>query len=122
MGEKHERKIRSLSLDFSSQRKYLLVGDVIHTHHHIDTDHSVKEFPCFCRSLHPYEFRWITQVKINVFPVNLSFDLSVFFENERVIMTADHEDLSDSIAYQGFVIGFVKFLKQNWFQYIHIYL
>ena len=120
MGEKYKRKIRSVVLDFCCKREDFLVTDVVHAHHHVYTYDSIEEFTCLGGSLHPYELRRITQIQVRIFPVYLSFNLSVFLENECIVITAYHKNLSDPVIDQRFIIGFIKFLKQNRFYIIHI--
>ena len=119
MGKKHEWQIWPVVLDFCRKRENFLVCNVIHAHHHVDTDHGIKKFTGFGSSLYPYEFRRIAKVQIDIFPENLGFDLSVLFKNERIIVAAYHQDLPDPVADQRFIICFFKFLKQNRFNGIH---
>ena len=100
MCQKHEREVRSLRLHVGGKCEDLLVTDIVHAHHHVDSHDGIQEFTSLCSSLYPYEFRWITEVQVDVLLEDLRLDLSVLFKNERIIITADHEDLSDPVTDQ----------------------
>ena len=122
MRQKHKRKASAFLLKLRCKVEDFLVTDVIETHHHIDTDNGVEHLAGLCRSLHPHELWRVTQVKVNILPVDLSLNLTVFFKNVRVIVTADHQDLSHTELDEGLIVSSLQFLEHQWFYSIHIML
>ena len=96
MGQKHERNLSCLRLEFGSKGEDILVTYIVHADDHIDVIVLLYNLAGLSRGCYPYEFRWITQIKIYVFLVDLGLDLSVLFKYKSVIVTADHQDLPDS--------------------------
>ena len=91
----------------------LAVSRVVHTDDHVDAVISFQNPVGLCGSRRPDEFRGIAQVQIDVLPVDLRLDLSVLFEDEGVIVAADHQDLADSVLDERLVVCGAEFSQAD---------
>ena len=119
MSQQNKRKTRSFTLDIRSERKNLIISYVIHAYDHIDANSCLKHFAGLCRSLYPDKLRRRTEIEVNIFLIYLSLDLPVLFEDECIIITADHEDTPHSESHEGIIIGINELSEKFRFYRVH---
>ena len=119
VGQEHKRQTSSFFLQLRSQGEDIIVSAVVHADDHVYSDSGLKHFTRLRRGLDPYECRGSTEVKVDIFLIDLGLDLTVFFKDERIVVAAYHEDPSDTETHERIIVSVVQCLQELWFYRIH---
>ena len=95
MGQKDKRYRTRLFLEFCCKAEYILVSCIIHAYDHVNVIICGNDAFSVGRGGSPDKAWGIAEIEVDIFPVNLGLDLTVFFEYECIVVAAYHQNLPD---------------------------
>ena len=95
MGQKDKRYRTRLFFEFCCKAEYILVSCIIHADDHVNVIICGDDAFSVGRSGSPDKAWGIAEIEVDIFPVYLRLDLTVFFEYKCVVVAAYHQNLPD---------------------------
>ena len=113
-GEQRDRDLGVAFLDDLGKREYVQLPDVVHRQDEVERVVAAEQLQRFACGAHARERRRVRHVQVEVFLVDLRFDVSVLLEDIPVVAAADQQDLVDSVFHEP-VLGLVP-VRQVFFE------
>ena len=113
-GEQRDRDLGVAFLDDLGKREYVQLPDVVHRQDEVERVVAAEQLQRFACGAHARERRRVRHVQVEVFLVDLRFDVSVLLEDIPVVAAADQQDLMDSVFHEP-VLGLVP-VRQVFFE------
>ena len=97
-------------LDDLGKREYVQLPDVVHRQDEVERVVAAEQLQRFACGAHARERRRVRHVQVEVFLVDLRFDVSVLLEDIPVVAAADQQDFVDAVFHEA-VLGPVSVRK-----------